>query len=544
MSLVDYGSSEEEDGSQSVQKQAAVTGSLLDSAPAIKDVNNAQIVQYGNERYQDSKHMISGQPATKNMLTGHVEEEAFDESTFKIQHRTFQMLGYAKDPTRNSRDIVGDAESAKRLGAEDISLMRASKKAKGEVRKTRENKGDAGALDGDNAYRGPWAKYKEDKSSESEYEEEEPDEVQQTETEPAVEVVNDAEEENEEEERETTIFHGSQKTDYLGRTYMHVPRDLDVNLTKEPGSQECYMPKRKIHTWSGHAGGTTALRFFPKSGHLLLSAGNDGKVKLWDVYHKRELLRSYMGHNRTVKDITFNNDGTQFLSGSYDKTVKLWDTETGKVIQRFNTHSIVNCVKFNPKPDLHHMMLAGLANKKIVQFDTRTAEVIQEYDHHLGGINSITFVDEDHRFMTTSDDKSVRVWDWEINVPIKFLADPEQHSMPAVRLHPSGKYVAAQSMDNSVVVIGATDRFRMNRKKRFTGYNCAGYKLEVDFSPDGKYLMSGDIYGHAVFWDWKSTQIKSKIKAHEKPVLCIAAHPQEQSKVATSGLDAVIHYWD
>jgi pre-mRNA-processing factor 17 len=251
-----------------------------------------------------------------------------------------------------------------------------------------------------------------------------------------------------------------------------------------------------------------------------------------------------MGHSRTVKDVCFNNDGTQFLSGSYDKTVKLWDTETGKCIQRFNAQSIVNCIKFNPKPELHHMFLAGLANKKILQFDARTAQVIQEYDHHLAGVNSITFVDEDHRFMTTSDDKSVRVWDWEINVPIKFLADPDQHSMPSVKLHPAGKYVAAQSMDNTIVVIGATDRFRMNRKKRFTGYTCAGYNIDVDFSPDGKYLMSGDIYGNAVFWDWKSSQQKSKFKAHDKPVLCIAAHPQEQSKVATAGLDAVIHYWD
>ena len=36
-----------------------------------------------------------------------------------------------------------------------------------------------------------------------------------------------------------------------------------------------------------------------------------------------------------VKDISFSNDGRKFLSSSYDKVVKLWDTETGKVLRSF-----------------------------------------------------------------------------------------------------------------------------------------------------------------------------------------------------------------
>ena len=35
------------------------------------------------------------------------------------------------------------------------------------------------------------------------------------------------------------------------------------------------------------------------------------------------------GHGKAVRDVSFNNAGTQFLSASYDRYVKLWDTETG-----------------------------------------------------------------------------------------------------------------------------------------------------------------------------------------------------------------------
>lgn len=41
-----------------------------------------------------------------------------------------------------------------------------------------------------------------------------------------------------------------------------------------------------------------------------------------------------MGHSQAVKDVAFNNDGTRFLTASYDRQMKLWDTETGKYAPR------------------------------------------------------------------------------------------------------------------------------------------------------------------------------------------------------------------
>lgn len=483
------------------------------------------------------------------MLTGHTEKQMFDDATFKLNHKNFELLGYAADPSANTSSpgqmVVRDVESFKRNRGQELRQLG----TKGDHKSKRQKKGDAGVLEGEGAYVGPWAAYKdedEDESSsapsggESDEEEEEVPEVSTLVPEPEEPKVTIKT------PSESTEFHGSQMYDYLGRTYMHVPQDLDINLKKTPGEQECFVPKKKIYTFpGGHRGGVNELRFFPRSGHLLLSCGNDGTVKLWDSFHSREHLRTFSAAGRkSVKDISFNNDGTRFLSTSYDKQIRLWDTETGQCIDRFSSGATGNCVRFNPEADKQDSFVAGMSDKTIVQWDTRTREIAQTYDHHLGAVNSITFVDDNRRFMTTSDDKSVRVWEWQINVPIKFIADPLQHSMPTVALHPKGKYVAAQSMDNRVLVFGATDRFRQNRKKQFTGHHNAGYPVGLDFSPDGKYLMSGDTGGYACFWDWKTGALKSKFQAHEGVVMCLAAHPQETSKVVTGGLDSAIHYWD
>lgn len=47
-----------------------------------------------------------------------------------------------------------------------------------------------------------------------------------------------------------------------------------------------------------------------------------------------------------------------------------------------------------------------------------------------------------------------------------------------------GKWLACQSMDNQILIFGAQNRFRLNKKKIFKGHMVAGYACQVDFSPD------------------------------------------------------------
>ena len=54
----------------------------------------------------------------------------------------------------------------------------------------------------------------------------------------------------------------------------------------------------------------------------------------------------------------------------------------------------------------------------------------------MGPVNSIMFVEENRRMVTTSDDKSIRIWEWDVPVDTKYIADPGMHSMPCMALHP------------------------------------------------------------------------------------------------------------
>ena len=300
--------------------------------------------------------------------------------------------------------------------------------------------------------------------------------------------------------KERTILHAKERYDYQGRTYLSAPSGV-----KPREDVDCFLPKKRIHTWAGHTKAISTIKLFPNTGHLLLSADMDGKAKIWDVYNNRRVLRTFHGHQRGIRDAAFCADGTRFITSSLDQYVKLWDTESGEVIGRYKHDAVPSCCEFYPNDS--NVFLAGCLDKQIVQWDCRTNEIELNYNRHLGAINSITFVDDNRRFASTSDDKSIRVWDFNTPVEIKTISEPYMHSMPRVARSADEKWIACQSMDNQILVFTASDRFKLNRKKQFKGHIVAGYACQPSFSPDNKFLISGDSGGSLFIWDWRTGAI-------------------------------------
>ncbi|XP_059367999.1 pre-mRNA-processing factor 17 [Carassius carassius] len=518
-------------------KEDVMTGVHLD--PALKEVtyNPSYETMFAPEFGPANPFRSQQMAAPRNMLSGYAEPAHVNDFMFEQQRRTFSTFGYALDPSVDTSQVssssyIGAVEEAEK----NKGLMAFETGAKKSEKRKKVKGGDASDID---SFLGPWAKYQDERdvAKPSEDEKKELEEI-------LAKRQKRGKNEEEAPAEEKTVLHIKDAYDYQGRSYLHVPQDVGINLRSADVPEKCYLPKKQLHVWTGHTKGVSAIRLFPVSGHLLLSCSMDCKIKLWEVYNDRRCARTFIGHSKAVRDVCFNNTGTQFLSAAYDRYLKLWDSETGQCIARFTNRKVPYCVKFNPDEDKQNLFVAGMSDKKIVQWDIRSGEVVQEYDRHLGAVNTITFVDENRRFVSTSDDKSLRVWEWDIPVDFKYIAEPSMHSMPAVTLSPNGKWLACQSMDNQILIFGAQNRFRLNKKKIFKGHMVAGYACQVDFSPDMSYVVSGDADGKLNIWDWKTTKLYHRIKAHDK--VCISAlwHPHETSKVITCGWDGQIKLWD
>jgi len=339
----------------------------------------------------------------------------------------------------------------------------------------------------------------------------------------------------------STTFHGDEEFDYKGRSWIAPPAglgatDVDVDHHK------CFVPKKCVFRFTGHTKGVHRIRLFPRTGHLILSAGLDNTCKVWSVADKK-LMRTYDGHWAAVRDAQFNASGSKFVSASFDRYLRLWDTESGKVLNTFSNKKVPYVVKFYPHDD--NLFVVGCSDNKIVTYDATTGEITQEYNHHLAAVNAILFVEDNGtKMVTSSDDKKILVWEWDIGVPIKYISDPALYAMPCLVMHPALQFFVGQSLDNSITVFQAGRKFALQRKKRYGGHNVAGYACEMDFSTDGQFMVSGDGTGNLFFWDWKKHKILQKYRAHSSgPAICCAWHPLEKSTLFTCGWDGVIKMW-
>ncbi|KAG6860915.1 hypothetical protein C0995_006039 [Termitomyces sp. Mi166 len=101
----------------------------------------------------------------------------------------------------------------------------------------------------------------------------------------------------------------------------------------------------RIRTFQGHDRGLACIEF--KDG-LIVCGSNDCKIKVWSV-ETGECVQTILGHDALVRALSFDPRCGRLVSASYDKTVKVWDFPSGKLVREFrNTHtSHIFDVKFD-----------------------------------------------------------------------------------------------------------------------------------------------------------------------------------------------------
>lgn len=88
---------------------------------------------------------------------------------------------------------------------------------------------------------------------------------------------------------------------------------------------------------TSHIGMVTAASFSPNA-KLILSAGNDGKLKIWDAV-SRKLLRTIAAHEGHIYAAVFSQNGNQFASAGEDGKVAVWDAASFALVRTYSGHS-------------------------------------------------------------------------------------------------------------------------------------------------------------------------------------------------------------
>ncbi|CAJ0834987.1 3997_t:CDS:10 [Entrophospora sp. SA101] len=118
----------------------------------------------------------------------------------------------------------------------------------------------------------------------------------------------------------------------------------EINLENSTEGRT-FHPKSEF---KGHVGAVYAIHFSP-CGKMLASGSFDKTVRIWDTVSLQKEQACLKGHTLNVSDVCWSNDSNSVLSGAYDQTCKLWDIETNRYIHSFESEGFVQCVMFNPQ---------------------------------------------------------------------------------------------------------------------------------------------------------------------------------------------------
>ena len=72
-------------------------------------------------------------------------------------------------------------------------------------------------------------------------------------------------------------------------------------------------------------------------GKYILSGSGDKTIKIWEI-SSGKCIKTLEGHNETVTSVSYSPDGKYISSGSLDKTIKIWEISRGECIRTLEGH--------------------------------------------------------------------------------------------------------------------------------------------------------------------------------------------------------------
>ncbi|KAE9399728.1 WD40 repeat-like protein [Gymnopus androsaceus JB14] len=236
------------------------------------------------------------------------------------------------------------------------------------------------------------------------------------------------------------------------------------------------------------------------------------KLTMWDVITGSALAEPLEGHSSEVHAVAFSQDGTQIVTGSHDRTVRVWDAVTSQALHVLEGHkSLVTCVAFNP--NLNTQIVSGSTDGTVRLWNAQT------------GSN----VGEDRRLYN---EYAYRQTGREIHV----LKGHTSH-IRSVAYSPDGKKIASGAMDNTVCLWDAEMGQVQHIAWHMDGVNC------VAFSPNGKQIVSGSRDETVRVWDAFTGESVHVLGGHRNWV-CSVVYSEDGQKIASSSLDGTVRIWD
>jgi WD40 repeat protein len=302
---------------------------------------------------------------------------------------------------------------------------------------------------------------------------------------------------------------------------------------------------------------------FSPDGTQLVTGSKESYVSIWDLTTgseikkmkaiPSELLTDKAFNYSGGKSVSFSADGKYILGGTGDKTAIVWDAISGKELAKYkkSNYTCTSClVEAIFSTDSRYLFVA--CDDSIKVFDRTSGVLIKELYHKGGDLSSLT-LSNDNQYLAAVEYGHIVVWSLKTSHAI-FETDDNSNRNLAVCFSPDGKYLITGNEKRVAEVWNFSKSKKTNTLKGYLNQiderllensymYWASMVNEAKLSPDGKYIAVGRVGNSARLIDFKTGRVHKTLTGHRNMVISLN-FSNDGKYLATGGLDGRAIVWD